>query len=105
MTDQGEDQADFLIQTRLETPGGPQLQGDRGDAVIRGTQKQLDAAASLARKAGTSLHEVFKELAPDTGSVEFSLTFEGEAGLPVLAKGKAGATITVTLEWKGSAKS
>lgn len=98
--DQDKGQADFFIQTRLETPGGPQLQGDRTDAVIKGTQKQLDAAASLARKAGTSLHEVFTELAPDTGSVEFSLTFEGEAGMPVLAKGKAGATITVTLEWK-----
>jgi hypothetical protein len=71
------------------------------DTVIEGSQRQLDAAASVAREAGLALRNVFEEIAPKTGTVEFSLTFEGEAGLPILAKGKAGATLTVILQWGG----
>jgi Trypsin-co-occurring domain 1 len=95
--------AGFLIQTQLEHPGGPRLEGV-GDSLIRGSERQLKAAAGLAGEAGVALRDVFLELAPNSGTVEFSLTFEGEAGLPVLAKGKAGATLTVTLEWTGNGK-
>ncbi len=91
---------EFLIQTRLEQ-GGVSLQSS-SDAVVKGNQKRLEQAAQLARETGSELKDVFKELAPDKGAVEFALTFEGEAGLPVLAKGKVGASITVTLEWNGS---
>ena len=89
---------EFLIQTEIERPGGPQLQGAT-DRVIQGTEEHLKAAAALAGEAGTALRDVFRDLAPSTGTVEFSLTFEGEAGVPSLAKGKAGATLTVTLQW------
>ncbi len=44
------------------------------------------------------MRDVFEEIAPNTGSVEFSVSFEGEAGIPMIAKGKATASFTVTLE-------
>ena len=95
------DHAGFLIQTQLEHPGGPRLEG-AGDTVIQGSERHLEAAAAVAREAGVALRNVFREIAPSTGTVEFSVTFEGEAGVPVLAKGKAGATLTITLEWMGT---
>lgn len=99
----GEDRVEFLIQTRVRPAGGgPQLEGDRVADVIKGTREKLDAAAAVAREAGRSLHGVFTELAPDRGAVEFSIDFEGEAGMPMVARGKAGASITITLEWEGS---
>lgn len=91
---------EFLIQVEVEHPGGPRLEG-ASEAVIKGSQRQLDAVATMTRQAGTALRGAFLELAPSSGSVEFSLSFEGEAGLPVLAKGKATANITVTMEWQG----
>lgn len=93
---------DFLIQITPEWPGGPRLQAADRD-VIKGTKEQLDAVASVARAAGASLRDVFEELAPNNGSVEFSLSFEGEAGIPMIAKGKATASFTITLEWKQEA--
>jgi hypothetical protein len=96
------DTPEFLIQITPEWPGGPRLQADRQD-VIRGTKEQLDAAASIARAAGVSMRDVFEEIAPSSGSVEFSLSFEGEAGIPMIAKGKATATFAITLEWKRAA--
>jgi hypothetical protein len=101
---EGENQTEFLIQTRVKPPGGgPQLEGDRAADVIRGTREKLDAAAAVAREAGHSLHGVFIELAPDRGAVEFSVDFEGEAGVPMIARGKASASITITLEWQRAA--
>jgi hypothetical protein len=101
---QNSEQNEFLIQTRLDPGGGPQLEGRHADAVIKGTQEKLDAAAAVARKTGIALHKVFDELRPDTGAVEFSLAFEGKGGIPMLAAGGAEASITVTLEWNGGAK-
>src|SRR4051812_34326063 len=88
----------FLIQVIPEWPGARLQADDRG--VIEGTKAQLDAVASLARADGSSMRAVFNELAPDKGTVEFSLSFEGEAGIPMIAKGKATASFTVTLEWE-----
>ncbi len=102
---EGEHQTEFLIQTRLGPPGGgPQLVGDKVADVIKGTKEKLDAAAAVAAAAGRSLHAVFTELSPDRGAVEFSIAFEGEAGVPMVARGKATASITITLEWQGAAK-
>ena len=100
MTVETRETSDFLIQVQLEGPG-VQLQG-AGDSAIKGTQKHLEAAGELARQAAETVGKAVKEAAPTSGGVEFSITFEGEAGLPVLAKGKAGATLTITLEWGDS---
>jgi hypothetical protein len=90
----------FLIQVATEPPGA-RLEG-AGDLVVEGTRRHLEAAAELARTAAQTVGNVIREHAPDGGRIEFALTFEGEAGLPVLAKGKAGATLTITLEWSGA---
>jgi len=87
---------EFLIQ--VEETGGARLESS-GREVIKASDKQLDAAAELAHRASDKLSKVFASAGPDSGSVEFALSFEGEAGLPVLAKGKVGTSITVTLNW------
>ena len=99
MTHATEPDGNFYIQVRREPPGGPRLEEEEEDVyLIPGSQRHLDAAADLGRRAADSLGKLFGEgVGPHSGSVEFSLTFEGTAGIPLLAKGKAGATITVTL--------
>lgn len=92
---------DFLIQVGIEVPGGPQLQAS-SENLIKGSERQLEAAAAVARQAGIALKDVFEDLAPSKGSVEFTISFEGEAGLPVIAKGKASASLAVSLEWEGN---
>jgi len=92
----------FLIQVESESPGG-RLEAS-GAGIIKGSQEHLDAAADLARRAAATMSDVFRTAGPDAGSVEFALTFEGSAGLPVLAKGKIGATLTVRLEWNSEVR-
>jgi hypothetical protein len=99
MADATPEASEFLIQVQLEGPG-TRLEG-AGDTAIKGAQKHLEAAGALARQAAETVGKAVKEAAPTSGAVEFSITFEGEAGLPVLAKGKAGATLTITLGWEG----
>lgn len=92
-----EAQPQFLIQVEPEVAGARLEFGGRG--VIEGSKEKLEAAAALAEEAAKKLGGLFTGVGPDSGSVEFALTFEGEAGMPVLAKGKFGASITVTLNW------
>lgn len=88
---------EFLIQV-LPEGGGVALQ-DSSDAIVRAGKDRFEAAAKLARIAAETVGSAVKAASPDKGSVEFGLTFEAESGLPVLAKGKVGASITITLEW------
>lgn len=92
--------AKFLIE--VASPGGPRLEAS-SERVIEGGTKNLDAATEVAREAAQRMGPLFKGPgAPDEGSVEFGLSFEAETGIPVFAKGKVGATLTVTLTWKGA---
>lgn len=86
----------FYIQIEPETPG-VRLQAT-AESIVEGTDRQLKSAADVAERAADAMRGVFERTAPQKGTVEFALTFEGSAGLPVLAKGKVGATLTVTLE-------
>lgn len=88
---------EFLIQVRPEG-GGVSLQGS-SDAIRAVGRDRFEAAAALARTAAETVGSAVKDVAPDKGTVEFGLTFEAETGVPILAKGKVGASITVTLEW------
>lgn len=93
------DEPGFLIE--VASPGGPRLEAS-SERVIEGGTKNLDAASHVAREAATRFGPLFKGPgAPDEGSVEFGISFEAESGIPVFAKGKVGATLTVTLTWKG----
>lgn len=94
----------FLIQTGFEH-SGPQLEGDRGGGAIEGTKKHLEAAAAVAESAGEAMRGVFGRLAPNSDSVEFDVSFTGEAGIPMLGKATAGASLKVTLQWSSSAAS
>lgn len=88
----------FLIQVRQESAGARLERA--GDEVIDGSEDKLDAAAAIAHQAAEKLNDVFTGAGPDSGSVEFGLTFEAETGIPILAKGTVGASITVTLNWE-----
>jgi hypothetical protein len=88
---------EFLIQV-LPEGGGVVLQ-DSADSIVRAGRDRFDAAAKLAQIAAETVGSTVKAVSPDKGTVEFGLTFEAESGLPVLAKGKVGASITITLEW------
>lgn len=89
---------EFLIQIEQDDSGA-RLQAGGGN-VIPGSDKKLEAVSDLAHKAADKLGDLFKGAGPDSGSVEFGLTFEAETGIPVLAKGTLGASITVTLNWE-----
>lgn len=88
----------FLIQVEQEA-GGARLQADT-PALVEGSDEQIEAAADLARRASDRLGDLFKGTGPDSGSIEFGLTFEIGSGVPILAKGKVGTSITVTLNWE-----
>lgn len=90
---------EFLIQVLPET-GGVVLQ-DSADSVVKGSRERFEAAGKLAQVAAETVGTAVKAVAPNKGTVEFSITFEAEHGIPVLAKGKVGASITITLEWGG----
>lgn len=92
------EQGGFLIQVEQEQ-GGARLQYGGGN-VIKGSDEKLEAVSDLAHKAAEKLSSLFTGAGPDSGSVEFGMTFEAESGVPVLAKGKVGASITVTLNWE-----
>lgn len=96
-----QDEPEFFIQIAPEVGSGPQLQSTGGN-LIAGSRDRLEAAAELAGRTGASLKAVFEELRPDKGTVEFAVTFEADSGIPVIAKGKATASLTVTLEWDSS---
>jgi Trypsin-co-occurring domain 1 len=89
----------FLIEIAPEGASGPQLQSGRRRTRIPATEENLEQAAAFAHRAGRALKSTFDELAPSKGTVEFALAFVGEAGVPMLARGKASATLTITLEW------
>lgn len=91
---------DFLIQVRDNVPGA-QLQAS-SDAVIRGSRGNLEAAGRLAKVAAETVGRALIEAGPTKGTVEFSISFEAEVGVPVLAKGKGTGSVTVTLEWDKS---
>lgn len=91
-------QDEFLIQVEQDQMGA-RLQFGGGN-VIKGSDKKLDAVADLAQKAADKLGGLFAGAGPDSGSVEFGLTFEAETGAPILAKGKVGASLTVKLNWE-----
>jgi hypothetical protein len=88
---------EFLIQV-LPEGGGVALQGS-ADSIVKAGRDRFEAAAQLAQTAADTVGKAVKAAAPEKGSVEFGLTFEAESGVPVLAKGKVGASITVSLEW------
>lgn len=91
-------QGEFLIQVEQDE-GGARLEFG-GSNVIKGSDKKLEAVSDLAQKAADKLGHLFSGAGPDSGSVEFALTFEASTGAPVLAKGSIGASITVTLNWE-----
>jgi hypothetical protein len=88
---------EFLIQVLPET-GGATLQAS-SDTIVKVGKERFDAAARLAQIAAQTVGQAVQQASPSKGSVEFGLTFEAETGFPVLAKGKVGASITITLEW------
>jgi hypothetical protein len=88
---------EFLIQV-LPEGGGVVLQ-DSADSVVKAGRERFEAAAKLAQVAADTVGSAVKAASPDRGTVEFGLTFEAEGGLPVLCKGKVGASTTITLEW------
>jgi hypothetical protein len=92
------EQPAFFIQVEPEAIGDHMLLS--GGKVIEGSEENLDAAADLARKAAGKFADIFTDVGPKAGEVAFGLTFEAEGGVPVLAKGKVGASITVTLKWE-----
>lgn len=92
-----DDATDILIQVRDDLPG-VQLQSS-SEAVIRGSRRNLERAGELAKVAAETVGKALVEASPTKGTVEFSISFEAEAGIPVLAKGKGSGSVTVTLEW------
>jgi hypothetical protein len=97
MTDAQQSRPEFLIE--VAGAAGPRLEAS-SDRVIKGSKEHLEAAATVAEEAAETLGKLFHAPgAPDGGSIEFGLSFEAEGGVPVFAKGRVGATITVTLNW------
>ncbi len=91
------DGSEILIQVRDDAPG-VQLQAS-SEAVFRGSRRNLEAAGRLAKVAAETVGKALVEAGPTKGTVEFSISFEAEVGVPVLAKGKGTGSVTVTLEW------
>jgi hypothetical protein len=62
-----------------------------------------DVGADLRNLLGAITRPVkaaLEEAQPDEWSVELSLGFKGEAGVPCLTKGEANASVKVTARWK-----
>ena len=92
------DEPVILIQVREDMPG-VQLQAS-SEAIIRGSRRNLERAGELAKIAAETVGKALAEASPTKGTVEFSISFEAEVGVPVLAKGKGTGSVTVTLEWE-----
>lgn len=92
---------EILIQVREDLPGGAMLQAS-SNSLVRGSRRNLEAAGQLAKVAAETVGKALLEASPTKGTVEFSISFEAELGVPVLAKGRGTGSVTVTLEWDKS---
>lgn len=57
----------------------------------------------LIEKTAKAIQEAMELARPEEATAEFSIGVSGEASVPLLAKGEAESSITVTLTWKRDA--
>lgn len=88
-----------------------ELDGRAGGAapgmVERGAvmDKVRDVGADLRNLIGAvtrPVRQAFDEHPPEEWSVELSIGFKGEMGVPCLTKGEASAAVKITAKWKKS---
>jgi hypothetical protein len=80
---------EILVESSVTVPDGTD------SADLPSLKRVGDAIEGVAQ----DLMGAIKKAEPDTATVALGFEVSGEAGLPVLAKGKATANVTVTLEW------
>lgn len=78
---------------------------DDGFANVSAVDRVVDSVKdvqTLIRETSEVLMEAFDNLAghPERVSAEFGIKFAGEAGVPVITKASAEATLKLTIEWK-----
>jgi hypothetical protein len=77
---------------------GPEKVSRSSGTVVARLDESIDDALASARPAAESIIQTFRDLSPDSVSVEFGLRIDAEAGA-VFAKAGVGAHFTVTLSW------
>ena len=82
----------ILVETTIASDD---IHADFGHPHLPSVKQIAEATESI----GKDLFQAIQTVAPDKGSVELGFKVSGEAGIPVLAAGKAEANISVTLEW------
>jgi NTP-dependent ternary system trypsin peptidase co-occuring protein len=92
------DAAPLKILVELPEGGGLQEEGFR-ERTKEITQAQIEKAADQARQVAEVMTSRLKAIGEAVSeiSVEFGVSFEGSAGVPVFAQGKVGATLAVTV--------
>lgn len=102
------DGVELLVEVDAETLPGAAL-AERGAAAGRAVER--GAVADKVRDAGQDLrnvlaaiakpiHDAFQSSNPEEWSIELSVGFKGEAGIPCITKGEANGAIKVTAKWK-----
>lgn len=93
------DLGDGLRMAALAEVQGPDLVA-AGDVLAT-----LEAVTAAIERTGQAALDAVKRVAPDKATVElaFGLALEEGQLIALFARGKAQATITVTLEWSGDA--
>jgi hypothetical protein len=72
---------------------------ERGAVVDRVRDVGADLRNLLAAVT-RPVRQAFDENPPDEWSVELSIGFKGELGVPCLTKGEANAAVKITAKWK-----
>ena len=94
------DTREFLI-APVTTSGGL-TQESLTEGALKVTREQIDEAAEQAREIADVMLARLRGAADDISEVtlEFGLSFEGKAGIPLITEAKAGATFAITVKWK-----
>lgn len=92
--------AGFFIQVARE-PGGPLAPQLATDGVVAATPERLQQISAAIRETSDSLVASLRSLAhqPSEVEIEFGVSVGGEAGVPLVSKGKIDANFTVKVKW------
>jgi hypothetical protein len=62
-----------------------------------------EEVTALLQRVASAVNEGLRQVRPDDWSVEFGLSFKGNAGIPVIAAGEATTNLKVTMTWRKTA--
>ncbi|WP_129628477.1 CU044_2847 family protein [Candidatus Oscillochloris fontis] len=89
-----------MIEVEAKPNEPQQISSDQARRVEETIERIKPLLINACRPAVAAWNELSQEMLIEQAEIELGLGFEGEAGIPYLAKGSANANLTITLTIK-----